>query len=94
MITFEWDNKKDLVNQEKHNVSFDYAKNVFVDPNLIIFTDAKHSTSSETRFYAFGECGGGVLTVRFTKRGNKIRIFGAGYWREGKKIYEKENNKK
>ena len=21
----------------------------------------------------------------------KIRIFGAGYWRKGKKIYEKEN---
>ena len=22
---------------------------------------------------------------------NRIRIFGAGYWRKGKKIYEKEN---
>ncbi len=32
-----------------------------------------------------------IITVRFTYRGKKIRIFGAGFWREGKKIYEKEN---
>lgn len=32
-----------------------------------------------------------VATVRFTVRNDKIRIFGAGYWRQGKKIYEKEN---
>ena len=34
----------------------------------------------------------GIVTVRFTVRNNKIRIIGAGYWRKGKKIYEKENN--
>ena len=33
----------------------------------------------------------GVLTVRFTFRGNVVRIFGAGYWRRGKTIYEREN---
>ncbi len=31
------------------------------------------------------------MTVRFTIRDNKIRIFGAGYWREGKKKYEEKN---
>ena len=29
---------------------------------------------------------GGVMTVRFTYRDGSIRIFGAGYWRKGKKI--------
>jgi hypothetical protein len=29
--------------------------------------------------------------VRFTYRENVIRIFGAGYWRKGKQIYEQEN---
>jgi hypothetical protein len=29
------------------------------------------------------------MTARFTLR--KIRIFGAGYWRKGKAIYEKAN---
>jgi hypothetical protein len=33
----------------------------------------------------------GILTVRFTWRNQTIRIFGAGYWRKGKKLYEKEN---
>ena len=31
------------------------------------------------------------MTVRFTWRDRKIRIFGAGYWRKGKAIYEKAN---
>ncbi|MDD5422490.1 MAG: BrnT family toxin, partial [Candidatus Omnitrophica bacterium] len=30
-----------------------------------------------------------IVTVRFTRRGNKIRIIGAGYWRKGRKYYEK-----
>jgi hypothetical protein len=31
------------------------------------------------------------MTVRFTYRSEVIRIFGAGYWRKGKQIYEHEN---
>jgi hypothetical protein len=31
------------------------------------------------------------LTVRFTYRQGVIRIFGAGYWRRGKQLYEREN---
>ena len=45
----------------------------------------------EERFYCFGEVDGGVLTVRFTYRASVIRIIGAGYWRKGKAIYEREN---
>jgi len=33
----------------------------------------------------------GILTVRFTYRENTIRIFGAGFWRKGKKIYEQQD---
>jgi hypothetical protein len=32
-----------------------------------------------------------LLTVRFTWRNQKIRMFGAGYWRKGKAIYEEAN---
>jgi uncharacterized protein len=31
------------------------------------------------------------MTVRFTYREAHIRIFGAGYWRKGKRIYEQQN---
>jgi uncharacterized protein len=29
------------------------------------------------------------MTVRFVYKDQIIRIFGAGYWRKGRKIYEK-----
>jgi hypothetical protein len=31
------------------------------------------------------------MTVRFTYRDGVIRTIGAGYWRKGKSIYEREN---
>ena len=35
--------------------------------------------------------GEGILTVRFTYREHLIRIFGAGYWRKGRRIYNEQN---
>ncbi len=62
----------------------------FADPKRVIAEDLSHS-SSEERYYCFGWVEGGVLTVRFTYRGEVIRIFGAGYRRKGKRIYEQEH---
>jgi uncharacterized DUF497 family protein len=59
-------------------------------PCRVIAEDLTHS-ETEKRYFCFGEVGGGILTVRFTYRGGVIRIFGAGYWRKGKSIYEREN---
>jgi uncharacterized DUF497 family protein len=87
---FEWDDNKDKVNQKKHGVSFTLAQLAFLDVHRIILKDLEHS-SEEERFYCLENVSDGILTVRFTYRFNKIRIFGAGYWRKGKKIYEKEN---
>jgi len=39
----------------------------------------------------FGWVASGVLSVRFTYREGRIRIFGAGYWRKGKRLYEQQN---
>jgi uncharacterized DUF497 family protein len=85
---FEWDLDKDRGNQSKHGVSFGDAQLAFADSRRVIAEDLSHS-SSEKRFYCFGEVGGGILTVRFTYREGIIRIFGAGYWRRGKRIYER-----
>jgi len=87
---FEWDERKNENNLKKHGVSFDFAKKVFFDPNRIIVEDLEHSDDEE-RFFCIGKIDDGVLTIRFTYRNNIIRIFGAGYWRKGKKRYEKEN---
>jgi uncharacterized DUF497 family protein len=86
---FDWDPDKDAENQRKHGVSFSRAQYAFADPQRVIAKDEAHSQTEE-RFYCFGEVDGGVLTVRFTYRASVIRIIGAGYWRKGKAIYERE----
>lgn len=90
--SFEWDEAKNLENQEKHNVSFEEAQHAFLDQNRVIAEDLEHS-QNETRYYCFGKDkdGAGILTVRFTYRNGRIRIIGAGYWRRGKRLYEKSS---
>lgn len=88
--SFEWDEEKNRSNQEKHGVSFESAQAAFDDPRRVILRDLAHEWD-EPRFFCLGMVGGGVLTVRFTYRRRRIRIYGAGYWRQGKKRYEQEN---
>ncbi len=71
-------------------MSFSRAQYALADPQRVIAKDETHSQTEES-FYCFGEVDGGVLTVRFTYRASIIRIIGAGYWRKGKAIYEREN---
>ncbi len=87
---FEWDEQKNNLNNEKHGVRFEVAQYAFADTNRIIAEDKSHS-GREKRYYCFGKVESGIMTVRFTYRKNIIRIFGAGYWREGRKVYEKKN---
>ena len=89
-MTFEWDEAKNKENLEKHNLSFEEAQEAFFDEKRIIISDNSHSTNEE-RFFCIGNTGLGIATVRFTIRNNNIRIFGAGYWRKEKKIYETKN---
>ena len=87
---FEWNDAKDRLNQRKHGISFSLAQFAFLDEHRVIMEDLEHS-NDEKRYYCLGMVGGGIMTVRFTYRKNKIRIIGAGYWRKGKRIYEREN---
>lgn len=90
MTRFVWDEEKDRANQENHGVSFRLARYAFADPHRVIAEDQAHSPE-EDRFYCIGRVGDGILTVRFTYRENAIRLFGAGYWRKGKRLYEEHN---
>jgi uncharacterized DUF497 family protein len=85
--SFEWDPAKDAENRRKHGVAFVDAQLAFLDPGRLISRDNSHS-QSEQRYYCFGRVSNGVMTVRFTHRGDVIRIIGAGYWRRGKRVYE------
>ena len=90
MSDFEWDAVKDSVNRAKHGIGFESAQHALLDPLRVIAEDLDHG-AGERRYFCFGLVDGAVLTVRFTWRNEKIRIFGAGYWRKGKAIYEKAN---
>jgi len=87
---FEWDPAKDEENERKHGVSFVEAQYAFADPHRVIAEDLVHS-QQEPRYFCFGRVGEGIVTVRFTHRAGVIRIFGAGYWRRGKVVYEQQN---
>jgi len=87
---FEWDEEKDKENQSKHKVSFSLAQQAFLDPLRVIAEDINHGTEEE-RYYCIGRVDDSIMTVRFTYRSNVIRIYGAGYWRKGRRIYEEQN---
>jgi len=84
---FEWDAEKELENRRKHDLDFYTAVLAFLDPNRVIAIDEKHSASEE-RLFCVGRIGNRVATVRFTPRKGRIRIFGAGFWRAGRRAYE------
>ena len=52
-ITFEWDENKNAINKQKHQISFEEAQTVFDDPNAIMIPDTEHSEEEE-RFILLG----------------------------------------
>lgn len=84
---FIWNIQKEAVNIQKHQLDFKTAVKVFKDSKRKIFTDEKHSKREE-RFFCIGKIGNKVVTVRFTYREKLVRIYGAAYWRKGRRYYE------
>ena len=72
--SFEWNERKDRQNPIKHGVSFFLAQEAFFDPCRVIAADLRHG-AGEKRYFRIGRAGGGVLTVRFTWRGERIPAF-------------------
>ena len=80
---------KNSINVSKHGLSFYEAQSAFFDKERVIYPDEKHSVS-ENRYFCVGRTNAGeIATIRFTLRNGRIRIIGAGYWREGRRKYGK-----
>jgi len=78
-IKFSWDEKKARTNLQKHKVSFEEAKTVFVDENARLIDDPDHS-DEEDRFIIIGLSSNlKILTVVHCYRDNDniIRIISA-----------------
>ena len=52
-IEFSWDDKKNNINQSKHNISFEEASSAFSDENARLKHDYLHS-DNENRFILLG----------------------------------------
>jgi len=89
-VNFEWDPDKNAENIEKHGVTFEDARLAWLDPHRVSRADQRHSGSEERRFL-YGRVGADVLTVRYTRDENTVRIIGAGYWGDGRDVYEQAN---
>ena len=85
--SFIWDARKEAANIRKHHVDFETAAEAFKDPGRKIYVDEQHADTEE-RLFCIGKVEGKILTVRFTYREGLVRIYGAGYWRRGRRYYE------
>jgi len=77
-VRFEWDDAKDLLNQEKHGISFGEARRLFEsDVDYLEIFDSEHS-EFEDRFIAIGPIEQRLVVVVYTEREEDIiRIIGA-----------------
>lgn len=87
-MKFEWDAGKEEENLRKHGLTFAEAVEAFLDPLGFALRDEKHS-NTESRHYWVGKLANGcVVTVRYTRRAGKIRIFGCAHWRNFRRLYD------
>lgn len=75
-MIFEWDNAKNITNQKKHGISFEFAAKVFLDPFLVTYEDVFHD---EVRWLSVGSVDGisVLLVVHTYPDDDSIRIISA-----------------
>ena len=77
-MRFEWDPNKNAINEDKHGLSFEEAKELFEgDTDYVEIYDEDHSEDEE-RFIAIGPIPIGVIVVIYTERAEDVaRIISA-----------------
>ena len=76
MLPFEWDENKNVLNQQKHGVRFEDAIHIFDDENRIEQPDVR-TDYGEDRWKTIGLVFGIVSSVVYTIREVAIRIISA-----------------
>lgn len=75
-LRFDWDKAKYLLNIKKHQVRFDYAARVFLDPLRIDNEDTRHDYKEERRIVT-GYIDDRLYIVIYTNRGEYTRLISA-----------------
>ena len=74
MARFEWHDKKNDSNQEKHGLLFEDASQVFDDPDRIQYMSTR---GNEKRFLTVGKVIKFIVAVVYTVRSGVLRIISA-----------------
>ena len=92
-MKFGWDVNKAEENINDHGVTFEEARDVFLDPNALDFFDSAHSTSQESRYYIIGFSSRRLLFVAYTElEDNTIWLISARKAEaKYRRLYEEEN---
>jgi uncharacterized protein len=77
MIRFQWDPRKETLNERKHGVSFPEAATMFRDPCAHIFDDDEHSQVEHREIIIGYSDRNRLLVVSFVERDDVIRIISA-----------------
>jgi len=75
-MEFDWDELKNVSNNEKHKISFERAGKLFEDSRKLVFESVRIEFE-EKRYIAVGKIFDVLYTAVYTKRNNKIRIISA-----------------
>ena len=92
-MEFEYDIDKSVANKKKHGVTFEEAKVLWVEDNVIL----PAITKGEQRYMIIGKIGPNLYSCIFTTRREKIRIISCRRTRDKeRRIYheklKEENN--
>ena len=88
-MLFEWDDKKRLLNLEKHKIDFADVIQLFKNPYLT--KEDKRKDYGEKRWIALGIVNKVIVVIVFTQRAQTIRIISA---RKANKIERSIYNEK
>lgn len=88
---FEWDEGNVDKSYKKHGITPNETEEVFLDKDILLLEDIKHSKQEE-RYVAIGKIiKGDILFVAFTVRKDNIRIISARKVnKKERRLYEKK----
>lgn len=94
LISFEWDAANSEKNSRKHDVDYKESEEIFINDDVIIAPDVRHSQKEE-RLYVFGKTNNErKLAIAFTIRKHKVRVIMARDMSKKERLwYEKEIKK-
>lgn len=79
-VKVEWDQAKNLANQQKHGISFEEASELFRSGrNYLEIFDDEHSVA-EDRFIAIGQIRRGLVLIIWTERDEEIMRIISARW--------------